>query len=320
MKNILADTYRPLTLDGVIGQEHILPILKAFVKNKNIPHMLFAGKPGTGKTTVAQALARDLYGSSWSKNFYELNASDDRKLETIRDKVKRVAETPPIQHQFRIIFLDEADSLAPLAQPALRRIIEDNSEVTRFILSCNYPEKIIEPISDRLFEMRFKKIKPEHIKIMLNDIVKKENINITSSALFLLATLSNGSMRKALGILTCLKMAGKEDINDDVIYETFYWVQDEFIMNLVKAAYAGNLDVVHKRIDDMLYDKVYSHKEILSSMYRQVKESSLNINIKLPVLQAIGEYGYKISMGADSELQLRAMMCYIMRVFEKHKK
>ncbi|HDD05185.1 MAG TPA: replication factor C small subunit, partial [Candidatus Aenigmarchaeota archaeon] len=162
---IWTEKYRPKTLDEVVGQEKVVEKLKAFVRAKNLPHLLFAGPAGTGKTTCALAIARELYGEEWRDNLLELNASDERGIDTIRTKVKEFARTKPIgDFPFKIILLDEADALTRDAQQALRRTMENFSSTCRFILDCNFSSKIIEPIQSRCAIFRFKPLEKEAIQ------------------------------------------------------------------------------------------------------------------------------------------------------------
>jgi len=318
--SVLSEKYRPKTLCEVMGQEHIMPRFNGYVKNKTCPHMLFSGRPGTGKTTIAKCLARDIFGENWKESFYSLNASDERKLEDIRTKVKSAARAMPTNQDFKIIFLDEADNLHHDAQPALRTIIEDYSEICRFILSCNYPNKIIEPIADRLVPFRFRKLNSSETKIMLNKIVNEEGIKINDSALMTLAVLSNGSLRRAINVLCSFSMADIEITSDEQIYEAFYWVDDVYIKNLVIATINGNLDVVNEKITFLLNQKNYTHQEIFDSLDRVVREGNIPTGAKLDILPKIADVEFRISMGASEDIQLKYLMVYLIKVFVKYKK
>ncbi|MCK4555565.1 MAG: AAA family ATPase, partial [Candidatus Aenigmarchaeota archaeon] len=163
MIDIWTEKYRPEKLSDVVGQKEITARLEAFVKEKSMPHMLFAGSAGIGKTTSAIALAKQLYGDTWQRNFMETNASDERGIQVVRSKIKDFARTKPLGAEFKIIFLDESDALTPEAQQAMRRTMEKYTSTTRFILSCNYSSKLIPPIQSRCAIFRFRPIGKEDI-------------------------------------------------------------------------------------------------------------------------------------------------------------
>jgi len=318
---ILMEKYRPKSLDSIVGQAHIIPYLKRFVKSGEIPHMMFSGPPGTGKTATAVALARELFENDWQKCFREFNASDERRLEDVRDKIKPMAHTGSFKGEYKIIFLDEADSLAPMAQPALRTIIEKSSSSCRFIFSCNYPNKIIEPIADRLVEFRFKPLKPNDMKILIDKIVEKENISITPEAVMLLGTFALGSMRKVLKILTLIKMANLENVDEEKIKELVNWINEEYIITLVKLAIDGNFEEVNKNITDLLFKKVYDVKEIIIILERVIRKAQIiPLEAKLRALKEIGVFEYRVAVGCNAEIQFRTLMAYVVLLFKTYVK
>ena len=214
---IWSEKYRPLKLDEIVNQTHVVERLKSFVKSKTIPHMIFAGPPGTGKTCCALAIARELFGEKWNLNFKELNASDERGINVVRDKIKNFARVIG-NVQFKICFLDECDSMTPDAQNAMRRLMEMYSNTTRFILSCNYSSNLIAPIQSRAAVFRFKFLSKENVSEYLERIIKGEKVKIDKEALEAIYEISDGDLRKATNILQASAMMGKK-ITKDVIYE-----------------------------------------------------------------------------------------------------
>lgn len=314
---IFAEKYRPQTLSKVVGQEHILKWIRKYIENDDIPHMLFAGPAGTGKTTVAKALTKDLYGNDWKFYYHEVNASDDTGVDNIRKSVKDFARMRIVGRKYKIVCFDEADHLSNGSQACLRRIMEEYAAHCRFIFSCNYPEKIIDPIKDRCNVFRFKSISQKDMIPLIKEIAQAENIDIRDSAIEELARLSYGSMRTATNYLHQLKRANIKDIHKEVIYEITGHVNEEFIREAITKCKQGDVSLVYDYLRDLLYEKAYSYKEIINTL-RNVIINSKSTK-KLEILERLVDTSFRISYGGDAEEQLFGFMIYLMKMFEGEK-
>lgn len=311
---LFSEKYRPKFLDGVVGQDHVTEYIKSYIKNDDIPHMLFSGQAGTGKTTVAKALARDLYGDNWETYYLEVNASDHTDVDHIRKKIKDYARIKVVDREYKIVFFDEAEYLSKPSQAALRRIMEMYSDKCRFIFSCNYPEKIIDPLIDRCVVFRFCAIKQDDMMPMLKDIVKKESIDITPEALKELTRLSYGSMRRPLNVLHLLKSGNKTNITKQDVHDILGVISQDEIIHLLSLCKRGNIKEVEKNIDDML-DKKFSPKEILRTMRYVLIHSTLSKEKKLSALEFLGDATFKISLGGDSDIQIKTFLIRLISLF-----
>ena len=194
---MFVEKYRPKSFKDIKGQEKIIPRIKAFIETNSMPNLLFTGPAGVGKTTLSLIIANELFQEDRNHNFLELNASDERGIDVIRNKVKDFARTRSIKDiPFKVIYLDECDSLTKEAQQALRRTMENYSNSCRFILSCNYSSKIIDPIQSRCSVFRFKPLSLENMKEIVKNISEKEELNVNDDAIEALYEISNGDVRK----------------------------------------------------------------------------------------------------------------------------
>ena len=211
-EEVWIEKYRPQTLSEVVGHETIVERLQSYVDRNDLSHMLFAGPAGTGKTTSAMAIAHELYGEDWQEHFLELNASDERGIDVVRDRIKSFARTSFGGVDYRIIFLDEADALTSEAQAALRRTMEQFSNNVRFILSCNYSSQIIDPIQSRCAVFRFSPLSDEAVEEQIRHIAEAEDIEVTDGGVAALVYAADGDMRKAInGLQAAAVMGGRVD-------------------------------------------------------------------------------------------------------------
>jgi len=305
------EKYRPNTLDNVIGQELVVNRLKAFVASGNFPNMIFAGTAGIGKTTCAIAFANDLYKGSLSGAFKELNASDARGIDIIRGEVKEFAKTIAMGHvPIKIIFLDEADALTADAQHALRRTMEKFSAETRFILSANYANKLIEPIQSRCVVFRFKALNEENMKSYIERIVKEEGLEINDKAIEALIYVSDGDMRKLTNILQSSAMYSKK-ITESSVYEVAARARPKEIATMLKAAVNGNFEMAKNELDNLMLKNGMSGEDVLLQCYREIQNLPIDERVKLSVIANIGETNFRVVEGANERIQLEAMLANI---------
>ena len=251
MSEIWTEKYRPKDFSEMYGQERIVSRVKAFVGEKNIPHLMFSGPAGTGKSTLSLIIVKKLYGKDWKSNYLELNASDERGIDIIREKVKDFARTKSLNNNFKIIFLDEADALTREAQQALRRTMEMFAKGCRFILSCNYSSKIIDPIQSRCALFRFRQLEKEDIAKIIKNIAEKENLEICEGVTEELFKLSEGDCRKAINILQASAVIDKK-IDLKLINEISHNSKIEDIKLIIEEALNGNFSKAKEKLLDMM--------------------------------------------------------------------
>ncbi len=315
-----AEKYRPRSLDEIVNQEEIVRRLKKFVEEKNMPHLLFVGPPGTGKTTAAHALAHDLYGENYRQYMLELNASDERGIETIRTKVKEFARsrTPP-GVPFKIVLLDEADNMTADAQQALRRLMEMYTASTRFILIANYPSKIIEPIQSRCAIFRFTPLKKEDVVARLKWICQQEHCQYDEEALETIYEISEGDMRRAINILQAACALGRVTV--EAVYKVVGLAHPREIREIIKLALDGRFTDARKKLRELMINYGLSGTDVIKQIHREIFGPELKLPDELRVMIAdyAGEIQYRLVEGADDEIQLNAFLAWLAMLGRKLK-
>lgn len=301
------EKYRPSSLKTVIGQRLIVERLRSFVERGNFPSMIFAGSPGIGKTVCAVAMANDLYGENIKSAFLELNASDARGIDVIRETVKEFAKTISMAKvPIKIIFLDEADALTSDAQHALRRTME-NFPSTRFILSANYASKIIEPIQSRCVVFRFRPLTEEDMRTYIKRIVDAESLQLDEKAVEALIYVGDGDMRRLTNVLQSTAMQHKK-ISEASIYDTAAKARPKEIIAMLNYALTEDFMNARNELDGLMLKNGMSAEDILTQCYREVQNMNVDERLKLQVIKDIGEYNFRIVEGANERIQLEAML------------
>ncbi len=313
MIEIWTEKYRPNSLSEVYGEDENIKKLQSFVKKHELPHLLFAGSVGTGKTSTAIALAIELFGDSWKDNFIEMNASNENGIDVIRNKVKDIARMRPSNpYGFKILFLDEADQLTSEAQAAMRRTMEMYSETTRFIFACNYSSKIIPPIQSRTVVFRFRPIPAEFIKKKLTEIAKKEGFSVDDESLSAMVEISGGDMRKAINVFQAVCTSG--EISPKRIYEIVGAATPENINQLISRAINGLFDEAREIEDKMLVEDGLSGIDIIRSMHSIVRSSIISPKQKIEIIKAIAEAEFRIVEGSNDRIQLDALIANLSKI------
>ncbi|KPP74297.1 replication factor C subunit 4-like [Scleropages formosus] len=289
------EKYRPKCVDEVAFQEEVVAVLKKSLEGADLPNLLFYGPPGTGKTSTILAAARELYGPElYRQRVLELNASDERGIQVIREKVKNFAQLtaagtrtdgkpcPP----FKIIILDEADSMTNAAQAALRRTMEKESRTTRFCLICNYVSRIIEPLTSRCSKFRFKPLGDQVQEERLLEICEKENLKYTKEGIGALVRVSEGDLRKAITFLqSAARLNGDKEITESDVTEI-----------------AGNI-----------IDEGYAAMQIIHQLHDTIIDESLNDQQKSVITEKMAEVDKCLTDGAEEYLQLLSLCSVIMQ-------
>lgn len=310
------EKYRPRHLEDISSQDDVVAVLRTTVNQLNLPHLMFYGPPGTGKTSTILALAHELFGPRIIKSrILELNASDERGINVVREKVKNFAMVTTTHSDpnypcppFKIIILDEADSMTAEAQAALRRTMEDYSKTTRFCLICNYSSKIIPPLASRCAKFRFKPLPTESIINRLEYICKEENISCSKDTLLELNRVSDGDLRRAVMLLQSSSAIQKKHVSPQNIRDLSGYIPDEIVDKLVSIWITQNFNDLYSEIKNIVRQG-YSGQQLIQQLsvviashphLTSVKKSKLGI--------ALADTEKRLNDGSDEHLQLLNMV------------
>jgi replication factor C small subunit len=314
---IWTEKYRPKEFSEIFGQEHIIPRVKAFIEQKNMPHVLFAGPAGTGKTTLAMVVAHQLFGAEWHSNFLELNASDERGIDVVRVKVKDFARTRALGDvPFKIIYLDECDALTREAQQALRRTMENYTRTCRFILSCNYSSKIIEPIQSRCAIFRFRNLSKEVVFSLVSYIAKQEGLKIDDRGKGALYAACEGDSRRLLNIMQSCSVISKT-IDEDTVLSMSSIAKPKEIIETLEMALANNFIKARESLLNIMLNYGLSGLDVIKQIQKEVMELKIADREKMQIIEKCGEIEFRLVEGSDEFIQLEALLAFVTFVGSK---
>ncbi len=305
---IWTEKYRPVKFKEVVGQDDVVKRVEALTNSLNIPHLLFAGPAGTGKSTLALVVVRELFGDNWKDNYLELNASDERGINIVREKVKNFARTKSLgEVPFKVIFLDEADALTPEAQQALRRTMENYSATCRFILSCNYSSKIISPIQSRCAVFRFKLLEKKDIEKVIQRICETEKLTITPEALEILYEGSEGDCRKCINLLQSTASISPS-VTPDLVSTIISNAKPKDIKVVLDYAIAGDFAKAKEKLLDIMLRESISGQDVIKAMQKEIWELPVEPELRVRLIEKTGESEFRITEGSDPFIQLQSLL------------
>jgi len=308
---IWTEKYRPSTFDEIKGQTEIVEKIKAFVKSGNMPHLMFSGPAGVGKTTLSLVIAKQLFGENWRQNTLELNASDERGIDVIRVKVKDFARTKAIGDvPFKLIYLDESDALTKEAQQALRRTMENYTRTCRFVLSCNYSSKIIDPIQSRCAVFRFKPLSEEEIYTVVDKIVVQEKLAVSSEAKKALFEVCHGDCRRLENIMQSCAVI-KSSVDAELVYSMASVAKPKEVNDVLSIAVRGNFVESRKKLLDLMLQYGLSGIDVIKQIQQEIWNLTLDDRKKVQLIDKCGEVEFRMVEGSDEYLQLESFLAFV---------
>ncbi|KAH9821891.1 P-loop containing nucleoside triphosphate hydrolase protein [Melampsora americana] len=304
------EKYRPSTLDEVVSHKDIIYTIQKFIKVNRLPHLLFYGPPGTGKTSTILAIAHELYQNpmSFKNNVLELNASDERGIDVVREQIKNFASARMVfSSGFKLIILDEADQMTQAAQAALRRVIEQYTKNVRFCIICNYVNRISPAIQSRCTKFRFGPLDLPEVDRRVGQVIDSENLVVTEDGRKALLNLCKGDMRRVLNVMqACHSGYGKVD--EDSVYECTGSPHPKQIEDIVKSMMNEEFQTSFKRIQDIKINYGLALQDIIIGIYEYLKTIELGNIPQIYLLDQISQIEYRLSTGGSEKLQLSSLL------------
>ncbi|KAL3233149.1 Replication factor C subunit 3 [Nakaseomyces bracarensis] len=315
------EKYRPQTLDDVYGQTEVVTTVRKFVQEGKLPHLLFYGPPGTGKTSTIVALAREIYGKNYANMVLELNASDDRGIDVVRNQIKDFASTKQIfSRGFKLIILDEADAMTNAAQNALRRIIEKYTKNTRFCILANYSHKITPALLSRCTRFRFQPLPREAMEKRMANVLVHEHLKVSREAQEALLNLANGDMRRVLNVLQASKSTldnPEDEITDETIYECCGAPRPQDIETILKSILEDDWSTAYYTLTQVRSTKGLALIDLIEGIIKILEDYKLkNEQTRIHLLSTLGDIEYSISKGGNDKIQSSAVIGAIKTSFE----
>ena len=317
--DIWTEKYRPSTFDEMVGQQEIVKRVKSLVNAMNIPHLLFAGPSGIGKSTLALIIVKELFKERWKENYLELNASDERGIDVVRQKVKDFARTKALGNvPFKVIFLDEADALTREAQQALRRTMENYTNTCRFIMSCNYSSKILDPIQSRCVLFRFKLLEKKDVAEVIRKISASENIQIDEEAISAIYEMGEGDCRRAINLLQATS-AISLNIDKEMVNLMSSSAKPADIKIVLDYALAGDFINAREKLLDVMLKESISGTDIIKAIQKEVWNLPIEAETKVKITEKTGEIEFRIVEGSDEFVQLESLLASFVLAGQKEK-
>ncbi len=310
MEEQWTEKFRPDNLDDILGHDAVLRKLRTYMNDGSMPHLIFVGRSGVGKTTTALSIAKEIYQDNWRANFVELNRSRERGIDAIRGEVKEKARSRSLtEKDFRIIYMDEADDLTDQAQAAFRRIMENYSENIRFILSCRSLSKIIDPLQSRCALFRFRPLSKEKAEKWIKKIENEEDLSIDQDAINVLVRVSKGNLRNLTNLLQVAASIDRE-IDEAVVKSALKETTMMDIKGLILRAQSNDFIDVREELYDLLIEKGYNAERILEMIHDEIYNLPMDKEKRKNIAVELGEVDFDMARGSKRRIHLQRLLAF----------